>query len=83
MARPYLAIIKDAFRATIASRVLYVMVGLIVLVLAVLAPLQLRETLDWEVSRQGLEASTEDILKEIADKKDNSRYPIVTRIWSR
>jgi ABC-type transport system involved in multi-copper enzyme maturation permease subunit len=83
MARPYLAIIKDAFRATIASRVLYVMVGLIVLILAVLAPLHIRETLDWEVSRQGLEASTEDILKEIADKKDNTRYPIVTRIWSR
>ena len=82
MARPYLAIIKDAFRATIASRVLYVMIGLIVLILAVLAPLHIRETLDWEVSRQGLETSTEEILKEISDKKDNPRYPIVTRIWS-
>ena len=42
--RPYLAIIKDSFSAALASRVLYVLLGIITLLLIVLAPLGIRET---------------------------------------
>lgn len=83
MFRPYLAIIKDAFRATIASKVLYVMFGLIALVLLVLAPLHLRETLDWELSSFGLQPVANEIVREIVDKKDLPRQPVVARIWER
>lgn len=37
--RPYLAIIKDSFRESLASRVLWVLLGLITLVLIALAPI--------------------------------------------
>jgi hypothetical protein len=46
--RPYLAIIKDSFREALASRVLWVMTGLIVLLLVLLAPLGYSETLTGE-----------------------------------
>jgi ABC-type transport system involved in multi-copper enzyme maturation permease subunit len=44
--RPYLAIIKDSFRAALSSRVLYVLLGLILLFLLAIAPLHVRESLD-------------------------------------
>lgn len=83
MIRPYLAIVKDAFRATIASRVLYVMIGLILLVLAALAPLHLRETLDWELSPWGLEPVANAVVTELVEKKDQPRQSVVARIWER
>ena len=43
--RAYWAVIKDAFRAAMAAKLLYVMFVLIVLFLLVLAPLSYRETL--------------------------------------
>ena len=47
--RPYLAIIKDSFRSALASRVLYVLLGLILLLLLALAPLHIRESLDTKI----------------------------------
>ncbi len=52
MFRAYLAVIHDSFRAALASRVLYIVLGLILLVLVVLAPLHLREQTDWELQSQ-------------------------------
>ena len=49
--RPYLAIIKDSFRAALASKVLYVLLGLIVLFLLLLAPAHIRESLDTRIVR--------------------------------
>ena len=43
--RAYLAVIKDAFRAAIAAKLLYVMLVLIALFLLVLLPLSYKETL--------------------------------------
>ena len=48
--RPYIAIIKDSFRAAMASRVLYVLLVLITLLLLAISPFHVRETLDWELS---------------------------------
>src|SRR3954451_957580 len=41
--RPYFAIIKDSFREALASRVLWVLLGLISLTLLAFAPLSYRE----------------------------------------
>ena len=48
--RPYLAIIKDSFREALASRVLWVFTGLIVLLLIALAPIGYSENLTGEFS---------------------------------
>ncbi len=50
MLTAFFAIIKDSFRAAMASRVLYVMLGLITLILLVLAPLHTRESIEWKIS---------------------------------
>ncbi len=47
--RPYFAIIKDSFRAAWASKVLYVLLGLITLLLMAVAPLHYRESVDWKL----------------------------------
>ena len=50
--RQYLAIIKDSFRAAMASRVLYVLLALITLLLVALAPFHFVESLDWKLVYQ-------------------------------
>jgi hypothetical protein len=78
--RPYLAIIKDSFRAAMASRVLYVLLLLITILLIALAPLQMRETLDWKLnsdtnlrgSRPGL------VLRQLVNDKDSKP---TSRVW--
>lgn len=52
--RPYLAIIKDSFRAALANRVLYVLLGLITLILVALAPFHCREVLDWKLDTDSI-----------------------------
>lgn len=52
MLTAFFAIIKDSFRAAMASRVLYVLLGIITVVLLALAPLHIRETLDWKLNPQ-------------------------------
>ena len=43
--RPYLAIIKDSFREATASRVLWVLLGVITIILLLIAPLGVRAKL--------------------------------------
>lgn len=64
--RPYLAVIKDSFREAMASRVLWVLLVVLTVVLAALSPTALRERfattlqgfdiLDWRALLQGLRA---------------------------
>lgn len=81
--RPYLAIIKDSFRAALASKVLYVLLGLIILFLAVIAPLHVRESLDTRVNldrdvRPSNQAILIDRIKEeLANDENNG----MQRIW--
>ncbi len=80
MWRPYWAIVKDSFRAALASRVLYILLALITLLLAALAPLHLREVLDWRIDL------TEDISdpQALATKLVTRRErPVLARIWER
>ena len=78
--RPYLAIIKDSFRAAMASRVLYVLLLLITLLLVAIAPLHLRETLDWRLSSDFNVRNPDRLVRRIVEDQD-SKKP-VTRIWS-
>jgi len=48
--RPYLSIIKDSFRAAMASRVLYVALVCITLLLAILVPISVTEQLAWRIA---------------------------------
>ncbi len=79
--RPYLAIIKDSFRAAMASRVLYVLLLLITLLLLALAPLHMRETLDWELKNQGNITKPDQLLRRIVERRDAPREKGIARIW--
>lgn len=45
----YIAVIKDSFREALASRVLWLVLGLITLFLIVLAPLGYEEAITWRL----------------------------------
>jgi len=79
--RQYLAIIKDSFRAAMASRVLYVLLALITVLLVALAPFHFVETLDWKLVYQQHIKDPAAIIEKILDEKDDPRRPEVGRIW--
>lgn len=79
--RPYIAIIKDSFRAAMASRVLYVLLLLITLLLVALAPLHMRETLDWELKRESNVRNPDRLVRRIVERRDSERDPGIVRIW--
>ncbi len=77
--RPYFAIIKDSFRAALASRVLYVLLIFITLLLLVIAPLHIRETLDWQLSERGF--NSQGVAKALVERQGQSEEAVMTRIW--
>jgi ABC-type transport system involved in multi-copper enzyme maturation permease subunit len=79
--RPYLAIIKDSFRAAMASRVLYVLLLLITLLLLALAPLHLSETLDWQLSRESNVRNPDRLLRRLVECKEDPSATEIKRIW--
>lgn len=79
--RPYLAIIVDSFRAARSSRVLYVLLLLITLLLLALAPLHIRETLDWQLSREANVRFPERLLRRIAENHSEVNEKPIARIW--
>ncbi len=79
--RPYLAIIKDAFRAALATRVLYVLLFLITIVLVVVAPLHVYETLDWQIVGMEHIPDAKSLAKRMVEQRE--RQPIIGRIFER
>ena len=79
--RQYLAIIKDSFRAAMASRVLYVLLALITVLLLALAPFHFVETLDWKLVYQQHIKDPAGLIEQILEKKDDPSRPEVGRIW--
>ena len=77
--RPYFAIIKDSFRAALASRVLYVLLIFITLLLLVIAPLHIRETLDWQLPDRGL--NSQGIAKALVERQGKPDEAVMTRVW--
>ena len=80
--RPYLAIIKDSFRAALASRVLYVLLGLILLFLLVIAPLHVRESLDTQIKldRDVRATNQSRLVERFKEEVDNGNTGMM-RIW--
>ncbi len=79
--RQYLAIIKDSFRAAMASRVLYVLLALITVLLLALAPFHFVETLDWKLVYQQHVKDPAALIEQILEKKDDPGRPEVGKIW--
>jgi len=81
--RPYLAVLKDSFREALASRILWLLTGLITIVLFVgLAPFALREEAAARFQRNEFRNGPE-FLKLLA-AQDHVREPTAAkRIWSR
>ncbi|QEG25219.1 ABC transporter permease [Mariniblastus fucicola] len=80
--RPYLAIIKDSFRAALASKVLYVLLGLIVLFLLLVAPLHVRESLDTHINldRDVRASNQAQLVYQIKEGVENDNKGM-QRIW--
>ena len=78
--RPYLAIIKDSFRAAFASRVLYVLLALITVLLVAIAPFHYREVLDWKIKRDQHVQNPAFLVERLVAQKDDEGTG-VNRIW--
>ena len=79
--RQYFAIIKDSFRAAMASRVLYVLLALITILLLALAPFHYSETLDWKLVYQQHVRDPGALIDQIIERKDDPKHPEVARVW--
>jgi hypothetical protein len=79
--RPYLAIIKDSFREALASRVLWVLTGLIVLLLLALAPIGYKRNLTAELTWGDIVEAPQLVEKLQAASQASAPSP-GKRIWS-
>lgn len=83
MLRAYLAVIHDSFRAAFASRVLYIMLILIGLILLAVAPFHLKQQVDWELQRRQHVVNSPRLLKRLVNEGKTGKRPAVAHIWSR
>ena len=90
--RPYLAIIKDCFREALATRVLYVLLFLITILLLAIAPFYLQETVEWKLNWQwnppgqnvgaGNNVSNpEKIIERLVTRHNQPGEKPIARIW--
>ncbi len=81
--RPYLAVFKDSFREAFASRILWLITGLITLVLFVgLAPFALREETAYRFQRNEFRNGPE-FLQFLASQETSKTPSAPHKIWSR
>jgi ABC-type transport system involved in multi-copper enzyme maturation permease subunit len=80
--RPYLAIIKDSFRAAWASKVLYVLLALITLLLLAIAPLHYRQTIRWKLIASDHIEHFGSIGQRLIDNAANEDRRQLKRIWN-
>ncbi|HET6323363.1 MAG TPA: ABC transporter permease subunit [Planctomycetaceae bacterium] len=81
--RPYLAVFKDSFREAFASRILWLITGLITLVLFVgLAPFALREETAYRFQRNEFRNGPE-FLQLLASQETAKTPSAARRVWSR
>jgi hypothetical protein len=80
--RPYLAVFKDSFREAFASRILWLVTGLITLVLFVgLAPFALREETAYRFQRNEFRNGPE-FLQLLASQQSSETPSAAKRVWS-
>lgn len=78
--RPYLAIIKDSFREALASRVLWVFTGVILLVLLAIAPVGYRHNLTGTFSWGDI-AEAPKLARQLRDDSIRSKPSPGKKIW--
>ena len=79
--RPYLALIKDSFRAALASRVLYVLLAVITLLLLVIAPIHVVEILDWKIVNGRNVPKPDQLAIRLVERGEDPKYPAANRVW--
>lgn len=79
---PYFAIIKDSFREALSSRVLWILLLLITVVFAALAPFGWKRELSYEISQNDLRRSDE-LMERLGKPKLISRDPVASYIRER
>ncbi len=77
----YLAVIKDSLREALASRVLWIVLILITLLLMLLAPLTYREDLTWRIRDDDVK-DLPAFMNTIRDEADSLTPSPAKRIWS-
>ncbi|HMO13532.1 MAG TPA: ABC transporter permease [Pirellulaceae bacterium] len=80
--RPYLSIIKDSFRAALATRMMYVLLAVITLLLASLAPIWIKEELDWEIRYPQNVQNPDSLIKRLGGDGPNAEEKLVHHIWT-
>ena len=78
--RPYLAIIKDSFREALSSRILYIMLGLITLLLLLVTPLTYRQELT--VGLHGGQVNWPELVDRLKLAEKETRSSPTRRIWT-
>ena len=78
--RTYIAIIRDSFRAAFASRVLYVLLRVITVLLILVSPMHIRETLDWQLKFGEQVKRPEFVVRRLMQNKDDAKRPYINRI---
>ncbi len=79
--RPYLAVIRDSFREAFATRVLWIMLILIVVLLGLLAPLSFERALAVSLQFSDFK-NPQAFIKELRDNRNSSGNP-AGYVWSR
>ena len=78
--RPYLAIIKDSFREALASRILYILLGLITVLLLLAAPLTYRLELTTGL-RERDSSEWPDLIDKLKQAESETKPSPTRRIW--
>ena len=78
--RPYLAIIKDSFREALSSRILYIMLGLITVLLVLVAPLTYRQELT--VGLHDDDANWPELIDQLKLAEKQTTTSPLRRIWT-
>ncbi len=81
--RPYLSIIKDSFRAALASRVLYVLLFCITVFLLVLAPIWIKESLDWKIVFDRNVRNPDGMCSRLGEAGPNEDEELIHHLWKR
>ena len=82
MLRAYTTVIRDSFRAAMNSRVLYIVLALIVLVLLVIAPFHVRQSLDWQLSADRNIPAPDRLVQRLIDEGKSGSRPAVEHVWN-
>src|SRR6185436_2319534 len=78
--RPYLAIIKDSFREALSSRILYIMLGLITVLLLLVAPLTYRQELT--IGLHDDDADWPELIDQLKLAEKETKASPTRRIWT-